>query len=1191
MNNCVKQADIVHWHNDMNNLISVVTETKLKEKIHFWIVDRFTGVHVFISGLDSGHMRFGVAIIMDLSLAKHVCKILEVSGWLLLIKLLFRNKLSVSILGLYAGASLTVRFSQANEIKSLITKTVNKSSFIILGSDFNKDGSHKCASFKKCFDLSLVNSLNGSSLAKLPTWCNSRDIAKTIDYVFLSFNLVNVIMNHGMLNVDDFFDTNYKAVFVFKFDVKNANELKWAEFKDGTAANAFMFLDAFVVAGEFSDLDAMFHKLELLVSKLVKAFCLISGGDFALLLDTWDRLNSVGTSSVKFFFLLRSGFDGIRSELAKAKKSYCSSKMLESKRAEESCIRQAIESRMESFELDKSHTIRSVLECPFHKIVLDYLVVNDELVLEPELLVVSNFSDNWKCQFRPLDYVFDGAFSGVMNSISFNEMFSVILSLSDGKAAGFSGISNELWKHCDKVVLNMLLVLLNLCLKGVLMNTHPIALIKTACKILFKILSDRIFLTCSEFDILQRDNFSVLKGMTTQSPIFAIGSVVEDVLEKNRELWLVLQNMCKAYDLRSLIRIKMCNRFIRFFGSIHNNRRNRIITDFGLTSGYVIHDSLDQGEVFLPLLWHIFYDSLMCEVKRQGEICGYRLNSHFVSNTGHMESQAGLTSFFVAGAFVDNTIWVGSSQATTQHILDVASEFFKINNISINNNKTMAIPINCQVETPYLTVSGSSISIAKKGKPHHYLGIFLSSNGFLVSSLAKTHLDIQFFVNFVLKKAISDKQFSYLVSAVLFPIINALICKSLKSKSGLPLDFPNDALHHSSFKLASIIAFANSVGVLGCLFSHRSYDLQVLSWHSHHPLLFLAYVSVSFSNNFLADVVHIFSRCDLSLGGSLACAFCHQSGTLMSLVLGEINFLKCVSSLKRYGITFVEQLHNRNGVFFSWWTFKHWKRNSTLSDVHQSHNFGVICNDLLATDTAHLSVYTDTSLSGLGTVAIKTGAAVFFEDINSGLGVGVSGLVSSTMSELQVIALALKYVLSSHAVDLFSDSQVALDAYKSESLLAHPDFRNHFKSHLGILGNEHVDELAKDAALSTWHLSHSVSKRFLKTGGSVVSGNSRHFVHNVLHNGVNWSKSSLVWHPNSHLAAGFTSACTSGLQTYFMKSFHHWLPVAVHKCLYNRCYSSVVCLFCGDVEFLNHVFVCPFDAAGHAQLLDAHVSL
>ncbi|KAG9284472.1 hypothetical protein G9A89_014076 [Geosiphon pyriformis] len=296
MNNPAKQSDIICWHKEMNNLISI-------------IMNRFDNICVFISGVDSGYLDFGVAIIIDIFLAYHVCKVSEVPGQILSVKLLFKNKLSLSILGLYAGASLVVWFSQAGDINSLITKTVNKSSFIILGGNFNEDESHKCASFRKCFDLDL---------------CNSYGIAKTIDYVFFSSNLVNTMVDHNMASVVDYFDIDYVAIFV-----------------------------------------------------------------------------------------------------------------------------SIITSRMESFELDKSYIIKSVLEHLFHKMVLDHLVVSDELILEPDL---------------PLDHVFDGAFSGVMCPIGSNELFAVISNLPDGKAASFFGISNELWKHCDNSVLDMLFVLLNLCL-------------------------------------------------------------------------------------------------------------------------------------------------------------------------------------------------------------------------------------------------------------------------------------------------------------------------------------------------------------------------------------------------------------------------------------------------------------------------------------------------------------------------------------------------------------------------------------------------------------------------------------------------------------------------------------------------------------------------------------------------------
>ncbi|KAG9306144.1 hypothetical protein G9A89_016048 [Geosiphon pyriformis] len=585
---------------------------------------------------------------------------------------------------------------------------------------------------------------------------------------------------------------------------------------------------------------------------------------------------------------------------------------------------------------------------------------------------------------------------------------------------------------------------------------------------------------------------------------------------------------------------------------------------------------------------------------------------------------------------------------------------------------------------PYLTISGSPISIAKKGESHHYLGIFLLTKGLSKPSLVKTHSD-----------GISDKQFVYLVFTVLFLIIcyrmqfsfillsmcnkwNALIHKELKSKSGLSLDFSSDVLHHPSLyglktfeqvqaesKSAFIVSFANSVGILGHLFSHRFYNLQVLSWHPLYPLQFLVHIGVSPSNNFLAGVVYVFNDCDLFLGNSLASAFHFRGGTPMSFVLGKSRFHKCVSFLHHYNIAFVEQLCDRNSVNFNWKTFKRWKRLDPCSPVSawfeasayflndvmpflddlplrticissgilQSHEFGVISDSLLHVNTTCLSVFTDGFLSGLETVDMKAGAA-YFEDVDLGLGVEVSGLVSSMIAELQMIALALKCIPLSHSIDLFLDSQAALDVCRFESSLLGPDFRNHcwmehyhivnvicqknlrvnwvkVRGHSGVLGNKCANMFAKTAALSGWHLPHSISKQFLKTGNIAISGNSRHFVHDIFHSihcvhwevgsgshvmtaslcaDINWPRSLLVWHLDFYLAAGFISVRTAGLCSYFMKTLHHQLPVAVHKHLYSRLYSSVMCLFCEDVEVSDYVFSCLFDATDCVWLMDIYAS-
>ncbi|KAG9286461.1 hypothetical protein G9A89_014627 [Geosiphon pyriformis] len=97
---------------------------------------------------------------------------------------------------------------------------------------------------------------------------------------------------------------------------------------------------------------------------------------------------------------------------------------------------------MESFELDKGYIIRSVLEYPFRKVVLDHLVVDDKLTRKCR--VMSDISDEWSCQYRPLEYVFDDAFSGIMCSVDVDELLGVVSNLPEGKAAGLSGILNEL---------------------------------------------------------------------------------------------------------------------------------------------------------------------------------------------------------------------------------------------------------------------------------------------------------------------------------------------------------------------------------------------------------------------------------------------------------------------------------------------------------------------------------------------------------------------------------------------------------------------------------------------------------------------------------------------------------------------------------------------------------------------------
>ncbi|KAG9291305.1 hypothetical protein G9A89_021807 [Geosiphon pyriformis] len=1161
INNPAKQDDIIHWHKDMDNLISIFTESKLKRKICLWIVNRFDGVRVFTFGLESGHLGADVV----------------------------EQNFGVNF------GTLCWCFLNGS--------TANKSFFIIFNGDFNENSSYKCASFKKCANLGLVNFLAGSLIL---------EVSKYFD---MDHKTVSMFVGLGGL-LDTWLNFLYKQANKnwWKFNFKNAGEDKWNDFKNVTMANTVMFSNEFVAASRFSDLDTIWDVIQkvmvflaneifkkkwfknndssllksLQVLKIVRASYRGGVDDFVSLMKHWCSLNIAKALIIQNLVDSGAFFDCVCSALFGARKSYRTLKLAESLRAKEVDIKSAIDKRMESFEIDKDHTIKSVLEHSFCKMVLDHLVIDDKLVLEPSLVKfkVDTIIEGWIWKHQtvsnPLGHIFDGAFSGVMCSIDFKEFFGVVSNLPDGKAAGLLGISNELWKYCDKSILDMLL--------SVLTNTCPIALIETAHKILSKILSDRISSACSTFD--------VLCGCFEKKPGALAGFV-------------------KHAEGKSLVKIKMCNKFIQFFSNIHRGHTNRIITNFGLIDGYCVYNSLDQGEVFSPLLWHVFYDPLLCKVKCQESVCEYKINSHFISKSGHTESWAGFFSFFAA---------VNSSRNTTQHILNVASEFFQINNISINNKNMVAIPINNEISNPSFFISGSPITIAKKGESHWYLGIFLSIKGFSKPSLAKAYLDVRFLTNLVLRKAVLNKQFLYLVLAVLYFIVSYRMQFSFVLIGfSLLLDFFSDTIHHSFFyglksflqiqsesKIVSLVSFVNSDGILGQLFSYWSHDLQIWCWHPVYLLVSSVHTHVSVSNNFLTDMVCILLDCNLFLGGLMASFFQFNDGMLMSAVLGESKFIKFLPSLWQYDIVYVEQLCDHHdwfklsAVFFN---------NVTLSltysaalcgagflNVLKSSNFVSICNHLLQVDASILSVYTNGFLKNFGTVNCSTGAAVFFENIGLDLGVGVMSLMSSTLAKLQAIVLALECIPLSSSVRLFLNSQSALDACKSELGLYWIERQHIFnvihsknlrvswhkiKGHSGVSGNECANMIASTAFLLGWCLPSYVDKYFIVADSNIVSGNFRHFVHDIfcsvchaywevgsgckflknsLHSEIDWIHSSLVWHPDLHMTTGFTSRLLANAHIYLIKALHHHLPVAIRKRLYNRLYPSILCLYCGKVK-------------------------
>ncbi|KAG9298045.1 hypothetical protein G9A89_018873 [Geosiphon pyriformis] len=175
---------------------------------------KFDDIWIFTSGLNKGFLGAEVAIIVNNSLIHHVSKVEEISGHVISIRLLFKGKLSVTVLGLYASASAETKFGQAANVNAFIARAVNSSTFVVLGGNFNKSNSKKSVTFKFCVNLGLFNLLCEHLLAKSPTWSNSKSVEQVIDFIFVTQSLMSAIAGYKVEFVSEFFNTDHRSVSV-----------------------------------------------------------------------------------------------------------------------------------------------------------------------------------------------------------------------------------------------------------------------------------------------------------------------------------------------------------------------------------------------------------------------------------------------------------------------------------------------------------------------------------------------------------------------------------------------------------------------------------------------------------------------------------------------------------------------------------------------------------------------------------------------------------------------------------------------------------------------------------------------------------------------------------------------------------------------------------------------------------------
>ncbi len=171
-------------------------------------------------------------------------------------------------------------------------------------------------------------------------------------------------------------------------------------------------------------------------------------------------------------------------------------------------------------------------------------------------------------------------------------------------------------------------------------KTRLLTLLDILRKAVIKIITNRLSKIMAKHSVLKGNNFASILGDLTELPIKIMNMIIKDAKEHNKLVWILLQDLSKAYDRVDLIilrkameRVKIPTSCINFILDFFTYRKNAVLTKGGLSDYYDVKIGIDQRKVISPLLWCIYFDPLLCEINNLHK--GYILTHQWMSNVNN----------------------------------------------------------------------------------------------------------------------------------------------------------------------------------------------------------------------------------------------------------------------------------------------------------------------------------------------------------------------------------------------------------------------------------------------------------------------------------------------------------------------------------------------------------------------------
>ena len=324
--------------------------------------------------------------------------------------------------------------------------------------------------------------------------------------------------------------------------------------------------------------------------------------------------------------------------------------------------------------------------------------------------------------------------------IKWDEIRETLKRCRNYKAASADNLPVEIYKvvvedhKCKTALSKVLLLLLNKCLEDgftpnqwmdnivVLIfkkgdpknldNYRGITLINTLCKIYAKILAERLSNINAKFNIIRKEQSGFIKGEVGLNAVSSLVEICERRKEKNLETWLLFIDFKKAYDLVSQkkliekMKIKQLGpKFIESIDSLYRGTKMRARVDNTLSEPFEYSRGVRQGCPTSPLLFDIFIDDLLNDMK-----------GILVPN--YKDLIPGL-------CFADDTLIFAESIEDMQLKCKILEKWVKKNKMEINISKCGLMSISHNAIIGGVTLNNIEVERVEKYK---YLGVELNKS-------------------------------------------------------------------------------------------------------------------------------------------------------------------------------------------------------------------------------------------------------------------------------------------------------------------------------------------------------------------------------------------------------------------------------------------------------------------------------